>query len=195
MIRAVHDGATVRVYQAYGDAIAEPALERGTFVGPPFRRERMTWIKPSFLWMMYRSGWGLKEPGQSRLLAIDVTREGFEWALANARLAHRRADDRHAGEAPVAPTSEDPVRIQWDPERDLRLEPLPERSIQIGLRGEAVDRYVDRWIVRIEEITDRAHEIRALVEAGELARAARLLPPERVYPLDEALRRRIGATG
>ncbi|MDI8083747.1 DUF4291 domain-containing protein [Salmonella enterica subsp. enterica serovar Kentucky] len=26
----------------------------------------MTWIKPSFLWMMYRSHWGTKDPGQKR---------------------------------------------------------------------------------------------------------------------------------
>src|SRR4051812_17137799 len=36
--------------------MAEPALSAGTFV-PPFKAGRMTWIKPSFLWMMYRSGW------------------------------------------------------------------------------------------------------------------------------------------
>jgi hypothetical protein len=38
----------------------------------------MTWIKPSFLWMMYRCGWATK-PGQERVLAIQITREGFEW--------------------------------------------------------------------------------------------------------------------
>lgn len=47
----------------------------------------MTWIKPSFLWMAYRSGWGRK-PGQERVLRIDITREGFEWALANSCLSH-----------------------------------------------------------------------------------------------------------
>jgi len=61
-IRAVFDEQTIRVYQAYGDAIADPALKAGTFV-PPFSMTRMSWIKPSFLWMMYRSGWGTK-PGQ-----------------------------------------------------------------------------------------------------------------------------------
>ncbi|WP_141653813.1 DUF4291 family protein, partial [Erwinia billingiae] len=34
----------------------------GTFASPPFSMTRMTWIKPSFLWMMYRSGWGMKDP-------------------------------------------------------------------------------------------------------------------------------------
>lgn len=36
--------------------------------------ERMTWIKPSFLWMMYRAGWGFKDKGQRRVLAIDISR-------------------------------------------------------------------------------------------------------------------------
>lgn len=31
-----------------------------------------------------------------------------------------------------------PVRIQWDPERDLRLQPLAHRAIQIGPGGVAV---------------------------------------------------------
>ena len=43
-IRAVFDATTIRVYQAYSDAIADAALEKGTFVSPPFKMERMTWI-------------------------------------------------------------------------------------------------------------------------------------------------------
>src|SRR5450830_1440408 len=78
-IRAVYDATTIRVYQAYSDVIADAALTQGTFISPPFKMERMTWIKPSFLWMMYRAGWGLKDAGQSRILAIDISREGFEW--------------------------------------------------------------------------------------------------------------------
>ena len=45
--------------------------------------ERMTWIKPSFLWMMYRCGYARKE-GQERVLAVRITREGFDWAVAHA---------------------------------------------------------------------------------------------------------------
>ena len=43
-IRASYTDATIRVYQAYSDAIAEAALKHGTFVTPPFRMTRMTWI-------------------------------------------------------------------------------------------------------------------------------------------------------
>src|SRR5438270_1306838 len=88
-IRAVYDARTIRVYQAYRDEIADAALANGTFLSPPFSMNRMTWIKPSFLWMMYRAGWGFKDPGQSRILGIDITREGFGWASRHACLSHR----------------------------------------------------------------------------------------------------------
>lgn len=80
-IRAVYSTESITVYQAYSPAIAEAALAAGRFV-PPFRRDRMTWVKPSFLWMMYRCGWATK-PGQERVLAVQISRTGFEWALAH----------------------------------------------------------------------------------------------------------------
>jgi hypothetical protein len=60
-IRAVYGDATIRVYQAYPDEIAVAALAKGSFVSPPFKMERMTWIKSLFLWMRYRVGWGFKD--------------------------------------------------------------------------------------------------------------------------------------
>jgi Domain of unknown function (DUF4291) len=81
LIRAAYTDKTIRVYQAYAPEIAEPAIRAGTFV-PPFSRERMTWIKPSFGWMMYRSGW-VRKSGQERVLAIEIWRDGFEWALGH----------------------------------------------------------------------------------------------------------------
>ena len=52
-IYAVFDDKTIRVYQAYNNEIADEALKLGKF-GSKFSLTRMTWIKPSFLWMMYR---------------------------------------------------------------------------------------------------------------------------------------------
>ena len=77
--------------------------------------------------------------------------------------------------------------MQWDPERNLRLQPLPYRSLQLGLSGEAARRYADEWTVSIRDVTPLAHEIHALVRAGDLDSAARLLPEERPYPVDEEL--------
>jgi hypothetical protein len=55
------------------------------------------WIKPSFLWMMYRCGWATK-PLQERVLAVEITRTGFEWALAHSCLSHFDADLIRAGD-------------------------------------------------------------------------------------------------
>jgi len=178
-IRAVYDATTIRVYQAYSDAIADAALSQGTFVSPPFKMERMTWIKPSFLWMMYRAGWGFKDAGQKRILAIDITREGFKWALAHSCLSH--ADESIDKEQWEAQKNASPVRIQWDPERDLLLRPLEHRAIQIGLSKKAVQLYVNQWIQRITDVTPLAHSIHKLIQDGDLATAYSQLPQEREY--------------
>ena len=175
----MYDATTIRVYQAYSDAIADSALAHVTFVSPPFKMERMTWIKPSFLWMMYRAGWGLKDAGQKRILAIDITREGFEWALAHSCLSH--ADPGMNKEEWKRLKSSAAVRIQWDPERDLLLQPLSYRAIQIGLSKEAVTLYVNQWIRRITDVTPLAHEIHSLVEGNQLEEARSKLPTETPY--------------
>ena len=59
-IRAFYTEDKIRVYQAYNEDIVREAIKRGTF-GSNFKLDRMTWIKPYFLWMMYRCGWGKKE--------------------------------------------------------------------------------------------------------------------------------------
>lgn len=182
-IRAVYDDATIRVYQAFNDQIADAALAAGRFVAP-FSRSRMTWIKPSFRWMMYRAGWGYKDDNQRRILAIDIRREGFEWALANSCASH--PDPAMTPQQWQQHRDATPVRIQWDPERDLRFNPLDHRSIQIGLGRPAVLRYVEEWTQRIEDITPLAHRMYELVQTDRLEQAAALLPPERPYlPLTE----------
>ena len=52
-IFALYNDKSIRVYQAYNDLLAGEVMRLGTF-GKSFNMERMTWIKPSFLWMMYR---------------------------------------------------------------------------------------------------------------------------------------------
>ena len=190
-IRAAYTEEAVTVYQAYAPAIADAALEAGTFVAP-FKRERMTWIKPSFLWMAYRCGWGTK-PGQERVLAIQILRSGFEWALEHACLSHFEAGTYSSHDEWTARLAESPVRIQWDPERDLHLEPLDYRSIQIGLSGEAVDRYIDEWIVSIADATDHFRRIAAAVAAGSDNEARELLPVELPYPLTDSVAIATGA--
>ncbi|AOJ64591.1 hypothetical protein WJ32_18605 (plasmid) [Burkholderia ubonensis] len=181
-IRALYDARTIRVYQAYSDAIADAALAHGTFVSPPFKMERMTWIKPSFLWMMYRSGWGMKDAGQARILAVDISREGFEWALAHSCPSH--PGESMSQEEWQRVKENAPVRIQWDPERDLLLQPQAHRAIQIGLSKQAVELYVREWVQRITDVTPLAHDIHALVAHGDFGSARALLPVEQPYGVD-----------
>jgi hypothetical protein len=181
-IRASYDDETITVYQAYRPEIAGPAADTGRFPDS-WSRERMTWIKPSFRWMMYRSGWAGK-PGQERVLALRLCRPGFDWALAHCALSSYESDV-HPDRAAWKLSLRAPVRVQWDPERDLLLRPLPHRSIQIGLSGEAARRFADDWIIAIDDVTGLCHRAHALVTAGDLASAGALLPAERPYPMPE----------
>jgi hypothetical protein len=188
-VRATTAGSNLIVYQAYRADIADAALTAGTFVSP-FRRGRMTWIKPSFLWMAYRSGWGRK-PDQERVLAVHITRAGFEWALDHACLSDYEAAVHGSHDDWRAALASSPVRVQWDPERDLRFAALDHRAIQIGLRGEAVDRYLDEWIVAIDDVTGLMHEVEALM-VGDPDGALKKLPHEEPIPVGPDLVRRLG---
>jgi hypothetical protein len=180
-IRATYSTESITVYQAYPPEIADAAMAAGRFV-PPFKRDRMTWIKPSFLWMMYRCGWATK-PGQERVIAVEITRDGFEWALAHACLSHYDPARHRDRQAWSHQRRVSPVRVQWDPERSLRLGALPYRSLQVGRSGEAVDRYIDAWTVALTDVTPSVRTIHNLLRSGDESAASALLPPERLYPL------------
>jgi hypothetical protein len=79
-VRADFDRESIVVYQAYRKQIAEPAIKSGRFV-EPFSWRRMTWIKPSFLWLMARSNWGQKSDREFTL-AIRIRRSGWDHALS-----------------------------------------------------------------------------------------------------------------
>lgn len=190
-VRAVFDDATIVVYQAYPPAIAAAAVASQTFV-PPFKRERMTWVKPSFLWMMYRSGWATK-PGQERVVAVRITRAGFEEALAVSCLSHFDRSVYDDAAAWSARKHQSEVRVQWDPERTWSGSPLPHRSLQVGLSGSAVSAYVDEWIVGIDDMTEQVHHLRSLLRSDADAGAAQL-PPESPYRLPDDVARVAGAT-
>ena len=180
-IRAVYTENTIRVYQAYCKEIAEEAVKKGTF-GSRFKMERMTWIKPSFLWMMYRCGWGTKE-GQERILAIDIKREAFDDIVRNAVISTYKEELGISHVAWKEQVKNSDIRCQWDPERDIYGNPLEYRSIQLGLRGKAVYSYVNEWIEHMEDITDYVTDLYERRKRGE--DICRLLPKEQVYIVNE----------
>jgi hypothetical protein len=188
-IRADYDARTIVVYQAYGAAIAAPAIAAKRFV-PPFSLGRMTWIKPSFLWLMERSNWAQK-PGQEHVLGVRISREGWEEALAAGVLTvfDRQAHgDRDAWEREFAGAA---VHVQWDPERSIRGAGLDHDSIQVGLSRQVIERFVTAWTVDIVDLTPLVRKIHGLVRAGREDKARPLLPRERPYPVSPAIARRL----
>lgn len=187
-ILATYDETTIRIYQAYNNRIADEALKLGRF-GNSFKMDRMTWIKPSFLWMMYRSGWGTKID-QERILAIDITREGFDNIILNAVLStynekvyctHNEWKDK---------LSVSLVRCQWDPDRDIYGNAVERRAIQLGIKGLMVNMYVNKWIAKITDITEDVKKLRELKDNNTLDIG--LLPNEKEYYVDDNVRDILG---
>ncbi|KAL8793974.1 MAG: hypothetical protein Q9195_003487 [Heterodermia aff. obscurata] len=186
-IRALFDDSTITVYQAYSKTIAEAAVrEQRLTASPEFSSTRMTWVKPSWCWMMYRSGYSFKDPRQSHILAIKMTHANFRKLLSQSIVVH-------IGEKLTAKQREKPVRIQWDPERDPYLEILPYRSIQIGIGPEISTKWAEQWVDGIEDVTEKATGLKRLVdekkevEVGELIKMG-FMPSESEYDVGEELR-------
>jgi hypothetical protein len=171
-ILASYDEHSIVVYQAYAPDIADHAVAHQRF-GGRFSVGRMSWIKPNFLWMMYRSGWAMKE-GQERVLAVRLPRQFFDELLARA--------------VPSSVVGGDPdVRLQWDPDHNPAGAPLERRALQLGLRGEPLRRYATSEIEEIVDVTAFAAEQRTK-PFDQL-----LTPREDVYrPADPAVRSRMG---
>ena len=193
-IRADYDRDSIVVYQAYRDAIAKPAIREGRFV-EPFSWQRMTWIKPSFLWMMARCNW-TKKSGQENVLAIRIKRTGFDQALTLGVLT-MFDQDVHPSESEWRKEFESAdVHVQWDPERSVHGKKLLHRSIQVGLSRAVIRQYTDDWILEIKDCTQFARKLREQYLAGNQKRVKQLIPRERVYPVvDIAVGQRLGMDG
>ncbi|AVP95792.1 DUF4291 domain-containing protein [Ahniella affigens] len=178
VVLAQFDDNDIVVYQAYRSEIAEFAVNHQRF-GGAFSFTRMSWIKPNFLWMMFRSGWASK-PDQERILAVTIPRVLFDsfqqQAVASSFTASglpTEAEWRHAVE-------HSDVRLQWDPDHDPYGKPLARRVVQLGLRNQALRQYAVEQVVSIRDITPFVVAQRAHVEAGRLELLQ--VPVEQVYP-------------
>jgi len=180
IIRAQFDEKTIKVYQAFRDEIANEAVKLDKF-GPHFRVNRMSWIKPSFLWMMYRSGWATKK-GQERILAIDIKRDNFDKILSNAVFTFFNKDIYDTNEKWKVILKNAEVRCQWDPDRDIYGNPIDKRTIQLGLSGKMLKKYKEEWTVKISDITDTVVQIREAILAKKFEKS--MLPIEREYSLN-----------
>lgn len=151
-IMAQYDDDKIIVYQSYRKDIGEFAVKNQYF-GGAFSLERMTWIKPNFLWMMYRNGWGRKE-GQEYVLAIHLKINAFRRYLENAVYSTYSDKLEISREDWQNQVKESSVRLQWDPDHDPFGNKLERRAIQIGLRNEFIRSFTREDILLIENISD-----------------------------------------
>jgi hypothetical protein len=179
----------VTLYQAFKPSIGVEAATHGAF-GAGFSLSRMSWVKPGFLWMMFRCGWASKID-QETVLAITVTRAGFDEMLAGAvhsLLVPEVYGDQESWRAALASSD---VRLQWDPDHTPHGAKLERRAIQLGLRGNTLRRYATEWITAIHDITDFVREQHEHVERRALD--ALMVPREDVYPVvDVTVASRLG---
>jgi hypothetical protein len=178
VILAQFDADSIVLYQAYRPAIGRFAASHGYF-GGEFSLGRMSWVKPNFLWMMYRCGWGTKE-NQEITLAIRIRRTAFDEMLA-AAVHSAFVPEVYGSEADWRRrVADSDVRLQWDPDHDPQGRPLDRRAVQLGLRGDFLRRYAREWIVDIEDLSGFVAEQRAVLAND----AARLVTPhEAPYPV------------
>ena len=187
-IMAQYDEEKVIVYQSYRPEIGNFAAKHQYF-GGAFKLTRMTWIKPNFLWMMYRNGWG-KKSGQEIVLAIHLKREAFERYLSKAVYSNYQEDLYESKEHWQEEVKSSSIRLQWDPDHDPYGGKLERRAIQLGIRNEEIVAYSKDDILEIEDISEFVSEQYLFVKSHELHRL--ILPEEKPYlPKDIEVSRRL----
>jgi hypothetical protein len=209
-IRALYDDETITVYQAYNSTIASAAVAQQQLdASPQFRTTRMTWIKPSWAWMLYRSGYSYKDAGQERILALKMRHADFLRLLRCGVLSHTPIPQARSGnsittisegEVPTRSGQDRPrttaIRIQWDPERTVRLEKLDYRSIQIGIPGVVMAEFI-AGIVSIDDVTNEARELHRILDekpgvTDQELLDMELVPVERPFQLPDDLQKTLG---
>jgi hypothetical protein len=188
-ILAQFDDETLIVYQAYRESIGRYAIHNGRF-GGDFSFSRMSWIKPNFLWMMHRSGWGTKED-QEITLALRLRRTFFDSLLA-AAVPSSWDRERFATEVEWAvAVAGSSVRLQWDPDHHPSGAKLERRAIQLGLRSKSLEVFGTRELVEVIDLSAFVAEQRASLAAGGVD--ALVTPRERTYrPADPAVAAKLG---
>ena len=187
-LMAHYDDETIVVYQAYRRSIGGYAAAHGRF-GNGFVFTRMSWVKPNFLWMMYRSGWGTKE-GQETTLAIVLRRPFFDGLLARAVPSNFDGVIHGTREEWQEAVASSDVRLQWDPDHDPSGEPVARRAIQLGLRGPALAGWDGTDLVAVHDVSAYVAEQRAHAVPPY---ASLRVPEERPYPVEHPeARRRLG---
>lgn len=166
------------VYQAYNKQIAEYATSNQKLGGNYFSYNRMSWIKPNFLWMMYRCGWAEKE-NQENVIAIWIKKSDFETILDNVVYSSFQENIYQSREQWQSELEQKEVRLQWDPDHDPFGNKQERRAIQLGLKGSILKTFGEEMIQKIENITDFVKTQKQFVSKNEIENL--IVPTEKPY--------------
>jgi hypothetical protein len=175
---------TVVVWQAHGHAVADWALEHGRFGGEGWKLDRVTRMRTSLPSLLERCEWG-QRPGRERVLAVHLTRAGFDAMLHQAVHAEYEPAVYPTRRSWHLATRYALVSVAWFPDLDARGRGLQRQTMRIGLRGLALRTWSEQWVVGVEDWTDTVRGWRATPSADTP------VPVVRTYPVDDATRRRL----
>ena len=183
------DKDSIVVYQAYNEHIADFALNNQFLGGSDYSYNRMSWIKPNFLWMMYRCGWAGKE-NQERVLAFWIDKKDFENILNEAAFSSFNSKYYDSHEQWKNELNSKEVRLQWDPNHDPFGNKIERRAIQLGLKGRVLENFCKHQVKMIEDITEFVKQQKLLLDSNQLDKL--LVPVETIYKTtDDKLNSRI----
>lgn len=157
----------ILVYQAFNPAIAAYAVQHQRFGGSSYSFSRMSWIKPNFLWMMFRCGWAEKV-NQECVLGIWIKKAGFVQILEEAVYSSYQEDIYQTRDNWKAELEAKNVRLQWDPDHDIYGEKQERRAVQLGLKNEILTTFNEEMITEIIDVTPFVKAQKARIDAGEL---------------------------
>jgi hypothetical protein len=190
IINAHCENDNILVYQAYRHSIADFTVTEQHFGGADFSFNRMSWIKTSFLWMMYRSGWGQKE-GQERILGIWIPKKFFEKILSTTVISSYSNEFYPNTEQWKKELEKSESRLQWDPDHDPFGKPLSRKAIQLGLKGSLLKEFATTAIIKIEDLTPFVNDQFKTLSSRNVDDLS--IPDESVYTMEDiTLRNRIG---
>lgn len=168
------------VYQAYKPSTAKYSVEHQELDGPEFSYNRMSLIKPNFLWMMYRCGWPQKKT-RSMCWPIWLKKTAFIKILENAVISSLGAGHHTNNNDWNEELRTKEARLQWDPDHDPFGMKGTRRAVQPGLKGKLLEEFGMRSISRIEDITPFVKQQKQLLDNGKLSELT--VPVERAWKI------------
>lgn len=187
-IYACYDNKYIRLYMACSKEVAEEADKLGKF-GEMYNKNKMTWVNPSFLWIMERSHWGRKK-NQERILAVDLLREGFDGLLEQAVLTSNESCVYKTAEEWEKAYEEADVYCQWDADKNVYGSSIDKMALQIGIKGRALNSFLDNYIVDLFDITPYVNKWKKKLDNYSLNEEN--LPKEKLYLVTDKIKAKLG---